>query len=60
VTSNFDIDAGSFAGGVVWWQLDPTEQMLIEPMLWFQRTGDGSVKVTHTVAVARLNVIPPP
>ncbi len=60
VTGSFDIGTGSFEGDAVWWQLSPAEQLQMEPMLWFRRTGDGTVTVTKAVPTARLQILAPP
>jgi hypothetical protein len=59
-TGSFDRAEGSFEGDVVLWQLSPTEQILIEPMLWFQRSAAGPVEVTRAVPASRLKVLPAP
>ncbi len=49
-SARFDVEAGSFQADAVWWQLNPTEQIEIQPTLWFQRTPDGKVAVTRASA----------
>ncbi len=36
-----DTAAGSFQADVVWWQLNPTAQLAVEAMLWFERDAAG-------------------
>ncbi len=59
-TGSYDVEAGSFEGDVVWWQLNPIEQLAIEPMLWFRRSRTGSAEVTRAIPVARVKVLPAP
>jgi hypothetical protein len=46
-SGRFDVDAGSFQADAVWWQLNPNEQIEVQPALWFQRTPGGTVAVTR-------------
>jgi hypothetical protein len=57
---NFDHEEGSFEADAVWWQFNPLEQLRIEPVLWFQRRGDGAVRLTRAVREARLEVLSAP
>ncbi|HWM90331.1 MAG TPA: hypothetical protein VN493_06150 [Thermoanaerobaculia bacterium] len=57
-TCCFDKQARSFEGGIAWWRLHPTEQLRVEPMLWFLRSGSGSVEVSRSLPVARLEILP--
>ncbi|HEX7184324.1 MAG TPA: hypothetical protein VF756_21020 [Thermoanaerobaculia bacterium] len=56
--TSLDTGAGSFEADAVWWQVNPVEQLLVEPMLWFERSEDGAVEMKKSVPVARLRVLP--
>jgi hypothetical protein len=58
--SSFDHDAGSFEADAVWWQFNPLEQLRIERRLWFERTQQGSVRVTRAAPEAQLEVLAAP
>lgn len=60
VTGSFDADTGSFEGDLVLWQLNPIEQILIEPMLWFRRSTAGPPEVTRSVPATPVRVLPSP
>lgn len=57
VTSQ-ETGAGVFEADAVWWRLNPVEQLLVEPMLWFERSEEGAVEVTRSIPAARLRVLP--
>ena len=59
-TSSFDHEAGSFEADAVWWQFDPLAQLGIEPMLWFERDGQGAVRVNRDAPGARIEVLSAP
>ncbi|HEX9671074.1 MAG TPA: hypothetical protein VGC93_16525 [Thermoanaerobaculia bacterium] len=60
VFGSLDTGAGSFEADAVWWQLNPTAQLEIAPMLWFERTAGGTVAVLRAGATPRLKVLPAP
>jgi len=58
--TSFDHDEGLFEADAVWWQFNPLEQLQIEPILWFERSGNGAVRTTRALPEARLEVLAVP
>lgn len=59
-TGSFDVDSGSFKGDLVLWQLNPIDQLLVEPVLWFRRPAAGPPEVTRSVPAIPVRILAAP
>lgn len=57
-TTTFETAEGTFEGALVWWRLNPNEQVRIHSVLWFKRSGHAP-EVTRSVPATPIEILPP-
>ncbi|HYN20060.1 MAG TPA: hypothetical protein VE078_03795 [Thermoanaerobaculia bacterium] len=57
-TSAFETAEGTFEGALVWWRLNPNEQVRIHPVLSFKSSG-GTPEVIRSGPATPIEILPP-